>query len=200
METTTETLFATLSPEAREEAIRLAARLQAQDGESVGLVAAARAAGIEDRFLREAVGRTSIPPVAVVTPMTRTSPAISDARAAGLLLLGATLVLSHASVRFGGWFLAYALAFLLPFALAALLPGRSRWLAPALVLVTGVIVHVFMSIAGGWPWFGAYFYLLRAVGIETLLAMAGAFVVAQIGASSKSNVPSAMNEPPVQHR
>ena len=51
----TEALYESLGPDSRREAARLAARLQAEDGEAARVVAAARAAGVEDRFLREAV-------------------------------------------------------------------------------------------------------------------------------------------------
>lgn len=54
---TTEVLFAALSPEAREEAVRLAARFQDRGDEGAHLVAAAREAGITDSHLREAAMR-----------------------------------------------------------------------------------------------------------------------------------------------
>ncbi len=56
---TTESLFAGLSPEARVEAVRLAARMQEGGDEGADLLAAAREAGVADAHLREAARRLS---------------------------------------------------------------------------------------------------------------------------------------------
>lgn len=181
-EPTTDELFAGLSSEARTEALRLAARLQAEGEESSHVLQAAREAGIEDRFLRAAA--VKVQPLIAKGRVAPTFPVT--------LAVVPTILFFFAqgyagSVTFGG---VSGANIWLPMFLAALMGAslprnRNRWLAPLAVVATWVAVTIFFGIVAslegrGFPEM-AYTYAFRIVVVEAALAFFGALLVNAFG-------------------
>ena len=174
-ERTTEELFEGLTPQAREEAVSLASRLQEQDAETSHVLAAAREAGIEDRYLREAISRLG-------KPATESSSrfAVVPAAIVGILFLFAQGYAG--TVTFQGIAAANLwIPMFLAAALGAVLPrNRNRWLAPLVVLGTWLAVTAFYSVISSDAVSNiseAQTYAYRIAIFEAALAFFGALIV-----------------------
>lgn len=186
--TSTAALVRGLSETQRNEAVELAARLQ--DGErrrheerydDAALVAAVHEAGIEDRFLREAIGQVRGAGKTTVASEPTGSTARFVAFAVVLaLFVGAQFLSGAATFHLEGG--NHALAFLLAPVLGALTPGRrGKWLAPTVVLGVGLLVAALYGLvpmlSGSAVLDSARTYWPRIVGTEMALALFGALLV-----------------------
>ena len=175
----TEELLRGLSPEARDEAIRLAARLQVESDQSRSLLAAAREAGIEECHLREAAHRLRGAPVEM-PPASRLAWSFEHPLAASLAFVFAFLQLLGIAAFFAGaapetlWLLLGVSA-----ALGVTLPrARARYSAPGFVALTGAVIiglhllHIHWG--NGLSLAGAAESAWRLVAAEVLVAWLGA--------------------------
>ena len=180
MEHSTENPLSGLSPEAREEVVRLTARLQAESEQDRNLLSAAREAGIEDRFLAEAADRMRS---AHPDPPRSSAPILP---ATVLVLFVFAQCYASAGTFLGGTFHGPGtgnlwVSFFFAALLGVVLPrARSRWLAPLIVLLTWIALIAFyrlMAYSSGDPLATmGLTYASRIAALEAALALAGAYV------------------------
>lgn len=140
-ELTTQEMFAAMDPKSREEAVRLATRMQEESNEGGDLVAAAYEAGVEDRYLREAARELM---------NTGVRPRFSVARTRALSLPRATVVgnafgleslllaLIHSYLANAAVYSPHLLdifsGFVLTMIASAVLARRGKWVTPVKVV------------------------------------------------------------------